>query len=77
MEGGERPFRECRPLMIVEIAPENGAAMFALLQGYGYLMFDAESNLNAVCSLPAWNTLAVPSERRQQVLDGSRQSVPT
>ena len=72
MEGGARLFMECRPLLIVETAPENGAAMAALLQRYGYVMFDAESDQGAALSVPAWNTLAVPAERSQAVLDSRR-----
>lgn len=72
MEGGARLFMECRPLLIVETAPENGAVMAALLQRYGYVMFDAESDQGAALSVPAWNTLAVPAERSQAVLDSRR-----
>lgn len=72
VEGGERLFREVRPLMIVETAPENGAAMAALMQRHGYVMLDADTDGDVALSAPAWNTVAVPSERIQDILN-SRQ----
>ncbi len=72
LENGGRVLRDVRPLMIVETAPENAAAMAALLQRHEYLMFDVEGELDRARERPAWNKLAVPAERRQAVIDYRR-----
>lgn len=69
LEGGERLFREVRPVMIVETAPENGVGMAALMHRHSYVMLDAETDLDVALSAPAWNTVAVPAERIQDILN--------
>lgn len=63
LRGGEELLRRIRPVLILESAPENAAAIAELMARHGYIMFDANGRERLRIPVPAWNTLAIPIER--------------
>lgn len=63
LRGAVRLLSEVRPLLIIEVAPENAAAIAELLGAHGYAMCDVRDHSRVCRRLPAWNTLAWPSEK--------------
>ncbi len=62
IEGLSSVLSSARPLLIVEVAPENSGWMSAALAAHDYCMFDASGGSDEEMAAPAWNTLAVPRE---------------
>lgn len=65
LRGAERLLAEVRPLLLCEIGGENAPGAGDLLRGHGYTLFDAAAYPDGPpIDQPAWNTLALPGERR-------------
>ena len=63
LRGAGELLLRSRPTWIIEVAAENSSAIADILRKADYRMYDASAPENSV-SVPAWNTLAVPAERR-------------
>jgi hypothetical protein len=60
--GVERLLSEHRPLIYVEVGPEQRQEMTRILKGYGYRFYNGDSTDNAERDECSFNTLAVPGE---------------
>lgn len=67
LRGGTRLLETHRPRIIIEVAPENCAAVKDILAKHSYVLADVRQP-DVMIESPAWNTYAVPSERLK---DGS------
>jgi FkbM family methyltransferase len=59
-----------RPVIVCEVSNENAAAITRLFRGKAYHLYDGERPLagSKEIELASWNTVALPSERRQEYL---------
>ena len=67
LRGTERLLREFRPLLVCEVAADNGAEVGERLRRHGYTLYDAAlpAARRVPLAAPAWNTLAVPGAARE------------
>jgi FkbM family methyltransferase len=68
--GQRKILDDIRPVIICEVSSENAAAITGLFREKGYHLYDGERPLagSKEIGLASWNTVALPSERRQKYL---------
>ncbi|MGE0641506.1 MAG: FkbM family methyltransferase [Thermoanaerobaculia bacterium] len=64
LEGGRRLLESARPLLLIEVSGIRGSRVGEQLAAAGYRMFDADARApgRVEQEIPAYNTLAVPTE---------------
>ena len=65
LSGATKLLTAVRPLLIIEVAGENAAAVTSSLASAHYQLFDGEATLSFEHPVPeaCWNTIAIPEER--------------
>ncbi len=60
--GAKRVLTEYKPLMIIEVMSEFSEKVAELLRPFGYVFYDMDNPGSAAVEMPAYNTIAVPSD---------------
>ena len=69
LSGATKLLTTVRPILIIEVAGENAAAVTSSLASAHYQLFDGEATpwFDHPVSRACWNTIAIPEERVQSV----------
>ncbi|WP_210200106.1 FkbM family methyltransferase [Bradyrhizobium sp. ARR65] len=63
LHGGEQTIGTVRPNILIECANELQGPIAAFFQKHRYVLLDGEAEVWSPLQRPAWNTIAIPSEK--------------
>jgi FkbM family methyltransferase len=76
LAGGSRLLEEIRPTLIVEVSSQCQRSVGRILNGFEYRVFDAGRQDWPEVTLPPWDTIAIPVETCDQVLERTSKPLP-